>query len=55
MEDYGAFIKWVAAYPADRRQYAPVDMPSLNRAARAMETSLNIPGVRAERDRTVSG
>lgn len=55
MADYPAFIRWVAEDPEQRGQFAPADMPSLNKVARAMETNINVPGVRAERDRTVSG
>ena len=55
MQDYAAFIRWVAEDPEHRVQYAPADMPALNKIARAMEININVPGVSAERDRTVSG
>jgi hypothetical protein len=53
--DYALFITWVAEDPTNRGKHAPPDMPSLNIMARAMEGNINIPGVRAERNRTVSG
>lgn len=44
--DIAALLKWIAEDPAKRHGYVTVNQSALNSVAKAMKTSMDIPGVR---------